>query len=749
MLRRPLGAAARPPARDRGGARQALLAARHARVQPARRRQGAHRVERDGGLDPRRGGRGHRRGTAGPGGRARSPRCSSAGSRRPDGRWLRSLQGGRRPPPRPGGRLRLAARRLHPPRRADRPGACGPTGPPRRPRDLLDLFGDRRRGRPLFTTGDDADRADRAAPATSRTARSPRANAVAAGGAGSRLGRAHRRRRASPRWRRRIVRDGRPAPRGQPDRVRRHRGRAWSLARGPGRDRRGRRPARPARRSSGRAGCPTRCSPGASRPARRCGRAGAPGAAYVCRHYVVPAPGDRPGYARSDSWSARELTRRCGRGSERPTMQPRSRAHRTGGATRSGGSCPRATAPGRADLSGGAQLSLLVLACTRGGHHRHRPRLGRARPAAGALAGRPRPRPRRLRRRRGDPGRRPRDRRPGPARGGHRGRAPPPRGHAAAAQGPPAAPGARRRSPDGPLLGFPGASAPYWEFRGQRPVGGAHRADPRAPAHPPGPTRARPGCASVGTATTSGCRSRTAEATRALDAARRDRLLGQGPRHRARLPAPLPAGHAHPAARRPLLQGLHGGAAPGLSRAGPAQRPSRPAARSSAIAQPKATRRSPRPTLTGCEQRRRAPLGQLDLGDAKSRPPTSDPSPLDTKVRSSRPVLGRRSAWPGAGPRPAPRRSAGGRGGARRRSARRRPGSRRAESRLGPEQDVLVGEGEQGPAVLVGHHRLQGGLGLGGRGRSWPARPGATACRRSARGCRRSSPGAWCPRGPG
>jgi hypothetical protein len=24
-------------------------------------------------------------------------------------------------------------------------------------------------------------------------------------------------------------------------------------------------------------------------------------------------------------------------------------------------------------------------------------------------------------------------------------------------------------SPDGPLLGFPGASAPYWEFRGQRP----------------------------------------------------------------------------------------------------------------------------------------------------------------------------------------------------------------------------------------------------------------------------------------
>ncbi len=29
----------------------------------------------------------------------------------------------------------------------------------------------------------------------------------------------------------------------------------------------------------------------------------------------------------------------------------------------------------------------------------------------------------------------------------------------------------------------------------------------------------------------------------------------------------------------------------------------------------------------------------------------------------------------------------------------------------GPEQDVLVGEGQQGPAVLVGHDALEGGLG--------------------------------------
>ena len=39
-------------------------------------------------------------------------------------------------------------------------------------------------------------------------------------------------------------------------------------------------------------------------------------------------------------------------------------------------------------------------------------------------------------------------------------------------------------SPDGPLLGFPGPSAPYWEFRGFRPVGGADRADAAAPADP-------------------------------------------------------------------------------------------------------------------------------------------------------------------------------------------------------------------------------------------------------------------------
>ena len=40
-------------------------------------------------------------------------------------------------------------------------------------------------------------------------------------------------------------------------------------------------------------------------------------------------------------------------------------------------------------------------------------------------------------------------------------------------------------SPDGPLLGFPGPSAPYWEFRGFRPSVALDRADPEPTADPP------------------------------------------------------------------------------------------------------------------------------------------------------------------------------------------------------------------------------------------------------------------------
>ena len=82
-------------------------------------------------------------------------------------------------------------------------------------------------------------------------------------------------------------------------------------------------------------------------------------------------------------------------------------------------------------------------------------------------------------------------------------------------------------SPDGPLLGFPGPSAPYWEFRGFRPS--VALIEPtRGPQliRRPG-RRTRPGSASAGTATTSGSRWRTATPPAPSTRARRERLSGK------------------------------------------------------------------------------------------------------------------------------------------------------------------------------------------------------------------------------
>jgi hypothetical protein len=80
--------------------------------------------------------------------------------------------------------------------------------------------------------------------------------------------------------------------------------------------------------------------------------------------------------------------------------------------------------------------------------------------------------------------------------------------------------------PDGPLLGFPGASAPYWEFRGQRPS-----ATLIVPTRGPqfirrldeGSTWVRFGWNRDDV----WLPVESADATRALDAARRDRLSGK------------------------------------------------------------------------------------------------------------------------------------------------------------------------------------------------------------------------------
>lgn len=83
-----------------------------------------------------------------------------------------------------------------------------------------------------------------------------------------------------------------------------------------------------------------------------------------------------------------------------------------------------------------------------------------------------------------------------------------------------------RALPDGPLLGFPGASAPYWEFRGQRPSA-ALIVPTRGPQFI---RRAREGSTWVRFGWNRDdvwLPVESKEATRALDAARRDRLSGK------------------------------------------------------------------------------------------------------------------------------------------------------------------------------------------------------------------------------
>jgi len=81
-------------------------------------------------------------------------------------------------------------------------------------------------------------------------------------------------------------------------------------------------------------------------------------------------------------------------------------------------------------------------------------------------------------------------------------------------------------SPDGPLLGFPGASAPYWEFRGQRPSA-ALIVPTRGPQFI---RRAREGSTWVRFGWNRDdvwLPVESDDASRALDAARRDRLSGK------------------------------------------------------------------------------------------------------------------------------------------------------------------------------------------------------------------------------
>jgi hypothetical protein len=81
-------------------------------------------------------------------------------------------------------------------------------------------------------------------------------------------------------------------------------------------------------------------------------------------------------------------------------------------------------------------------------------------------------------------------------------------------------------SPDGPLLGFPGASAPYWEFRGQRPSA-ALIVPTRGPQFIRRPKEDSTWVRFGWDRDDVWLPVESAEATRALDAARRDRLSGK------------------------------------------------------------------------------------------------------------------------------------------------------------------------------------------------------------------------------
>ncbi|MGH8995160.1 MAG: hypothetical protein ACRDYB_03865 [Acidimicrobiales bacterium] len=81
-------------------------------------------------------------------------------------------------------------------------------------------------------------------------------------------------------------------------------------------------------------------------------------------------------------------------------------------------------------------------------------------------------------------------------------------------------------TPDGPLLGFPGASAPYWEFRGQRPSA-ALLVPTRGPQFIRRPREGSTWVRFGWNRDDVWLPVESESATRALDAARRDRLSGK------------------------------------------------------------------------------------------------------------------------------------------------------------------------------------------------------------------------------
>ena len=290
-------------------------------------------------VDPGRGGRGHRERPLGTRRPRRSPSCCSARSAAPTAAGCAACRGTTPatspwPPTTPGCSTPHPAGELT--------GRAVWTRPSRRdgPRPCSTLFGDR-------------DGARSSPPATTPTALIVRPRGPAATAPSPRPTRWRRGRwpgsarspatsphRGGPAHRG----DGRPGARGRPGRVRRHGGgvlaarrsaaKSWWPETGP-----------TCWRWSGRAGCPTRCWPGASRLARRCGPTGPTGpptSAAITRAWLPatdPATLERQLRRAQGADGASSVRTRFGR----PSITEESSPAAPGRRARSGGSCPSRT----------------------------------------------------------------------------------------------------------------------------------------------------------------------------------------------------------------------------------------------------------------------------------------------------------------------------------------------------------------------------------------------------------------------
>ena len=539
-----------PPARcapgpaARASRRPAASCSRPAdgRPRPALDDKVAHRVERHGRRGPGRGGRGDR--ATGLGRRAprRSPSSSSPRCRSADGRWRRTVG---RAPARLRRRLRVAGRVLHPAGRADRAGPSW-TARARRggrhPARAVLGPGRRRAASPPARDGEGlVVRSKELLDGATPSANSVAASALLRLGALTGDDRYRRRRRADRR-------SGRPAPRRAPDGGGRPRRRGLVLDarhRGGG----GRRPPRPAGRGPPRAGCPTAVVAWGER--HRLTPVGGQGPEERLRLPAVrmPGAGRRPRYPGRPARRRVVGRHRDGR-VERGPDQARPARRRATEKARSPRSLLRdLPRDERVPVEGGARLRLLVLACTADDTtavdlssgalvrlrvpwpEEHAPDLAPFDVVEAML------------------GRRPRARRPGPARGGHRRRPPPPGGDLARPPGPPHARSGWRPRPTGRCSASPGRPPPTGSSAAPAPRP-PWSTRPGGPSSSAGRPTARPGSASAGSATTSGCRWRTAHAASRPRRGTPGAAGRQGPGDRARLHPPVPAGHAQPAPRR-------------------------------------------------------------------------------------------------------------------------------------------------------------------------------------------------------